>query len=170
MKNIIKKTTVFLAIIVASFVTVNLTSSTSVYARTCTSDDYTFLGLTPWYCNVEEEPTDEDQVASNVIIIANNVLSSISVVSAYLILGFVIYGGYLYMVSSGDPGKAAASRKVLTRAFIGLAIVLLANIILNGIRIALIGNQSFDSVKDGIDANAMFTSAINFAIGISGLI
>ena len=128
------------------------------------------LGMPSWDCGTIKEPTDQNDITMNIIQIATNIFTDITVASAYLILGFVIYGGYLYMTAGGDPGKAATSRKVLTRAFIGLAIVLLANVIVNGIRIALVGeNTSLADVK-GFDANELFLNAINFAIAISSIV
>lgn len=46
------------------------------------------------------------------------------------------------MFSSGDPGKAAAGKKTLTHAFIGLAICISSYTIFGAIRIALIGNSN----------------------------
>ena len=45
-------------------------------------------------------------------------------------LGFLIYGGYLYLRSGGDPAFAAKGKKTLTAALVGLAISVLANIIM----------------------------------------
>ena len=80
---------------------------------------------------------------------------------------YFIYGGFLYMFSSGDSGKAANSRKVLTRAFIGLAIILLSNVILNSIRFALIQNGSFTSIKGQPSPEDIFFNGIKWVIGIS---
>ena len=127
-----------------------------------------FLGLQAWYCGVIEDPSSEAELTANTIQIASNVLTDIGQIAAYLILGYVIYGGYLYMTASGDPSKAANSRKVLTRAFIGLGIVLLANVILNAIRMALIGGQSL--ANPNTSANQLFENAINYAVAISGIV
>ena len=172
MRSLIKKIIVLIAVIIASFVTINITTPAPVYAKECSNEDYSFLGLTPWYCGVKDDPKSQDEITTNIIQIATNIFTDITVASAYLILGFVIYGGYLYMTAGGDPGKAATSRKVLTRAFIGLAIVLLANVIVNGIRIALVGEgTSLADVKEGaVTANDLFVNAINFAIAISSIV
>ncbi len=172
MKKILKKIAAFMLILATCSITISFVSPVSTnaaYIGGSSTCDTTFLGLTPWYCHVEENPQSEEALTSNVVKIASNILVDISILSAYLVLGFVIYGGYLYMFSSGDPTKAANSRKVLTRAFIGLAIVLLANVILNAIRIALIGNQSFADIQN-VDANELFTNAINFAIAVAGVV
>lgn len=73
------------------------------------------------------------------------------------------------MFSSGDPGKAAAGKKTLTQAFIGLAIVLSAYTIFSAIRIALIGNQAF-SFENGVDGGEMVTNLIQWVVGIAGAV
>ncbi len=132
-----------------------------------------FLGLTSWDCGVDI--TDEASLKSGIWTIAANVATDITVIAAYLVLGYVIYGGYLYMLSNGDPGKVATGKKAIIHAFIGLAIVMSAYIILNAIRIALIGNSSFSQcdLATGtgcVDANDLVTSAIQWIIGIAGVV
>jgi hypothetical protein len=41
-------------------------------------------------------------------------------------VAFVIYGGFLYMTSQGEPDKAANARKTIINAVIGLVIAILA--------------------------------------------
>ena len=60
-----------------------------------------------------------------------NILADLSLAVGYLSLGFIIYGGYLYIMSSGDPGKAAKGKKTLMAAVIGTAIAMLASVIMN---------------------------------------
>ena len=173
MRSLIKKIIVIVAVVLSVAGVVGVTNSPVAFAAegdklgSCR----TFLGMPSWDCGVEDFE-NQDKLTTNIIQIATNIFTDITVASAYLILGFVIYGGYLYMTAGGDPGKAATSRKVLTRAFIGLAIVLLANVIVNGIRIALVGSgQSLAGInRDAEFANVVFLNAINFAIAISSIV
>lgn len=130
-----------------------------------------FLGFTSWDCNVNIGK-DQDSLKSGVWIIAANVLTDITVAATYLVLGFVIYGGYLYTMSSGDPGKVANGKKTLMHAFIGLAIVLLSNIILNSIRIALGGANlgTNCATSECVNPATMISSAIQWIIGIAGIV
>ena len=152
------------AIFGAIFATTSIYSPTPVHADSfsCRS----FLGLTSWDCGLAEFD-NEDHLKSNILIITSNVFVDITVIAAYLVLGYVIYGGYLYIFSSGDPGKIAASKKTLTHAFIGLAIVMLASVILNAIRVALIGSNplSPDAAPESV-----ISTTINWVIGISGAV
>lgn len=175
MKKLLQKFLITIAIIL-SFATVGTIVTTQpTYADSANGAGFScryLLGMTSWDCGLKDNPETQDELVANVVKIASNVLLDLGIISAYLILAFVIYGGYLYMFSSGDPAKAANSRKVLTRAFIGLAIVLLANVILNTIRFALIRNTSFADVtaENAISADELFINGINWVIAIAGIV
>lgn len=147
--------------------------STPVFAEGFRSDSNCYLlGMPSWDCNVPEI-TNEETLQQALPFIATNVLNAITVIASYLVIGYVIYGGYLYMFSGGDTGKVATGKKALNQAFIGLAITLSASIILNSIRIALVGA---DAPLDPLDANSpslasdMIMRAINWVIGVAGVV
>ena len=130
-----------------------------------------FLGLTSWNCNVNI--SNEKTLKSGIWQIVLNVATDITIIAAYLVLGYVIYGGYLYMFSAGEPGKAASGKKTLTRAFIGLAIVMSASLIMSTIRFALLGaSRAFDNcaTKECIDPNTLITNTIQWFIGVAGVV
>ena len=147
--------------------------STPAYAdgESSSGGDGSFFGLVPWNQNVPDID-NEDALKSAAIIIAINVLTDITVIAAYLVLGYVIYGGYLYIFSSGDAGKTATGKKTLTQAFIGLAIVMLSSVIFSSIRIALgNGNLGQDCTKTScVESSVMVTSLIQWVIGVAGLV
>lgn len=147
--------------------------STPVFAEGFRSGSNCYLlGMPSWDCNVPEI-TNEETLQQALPFIATNVLSAITVIASYLVIGYVIYGGYLYMFSGGDTSKVATGKKALNQAFIGLAITLSASIILNSIRIALVGA---DAPLDPLDANSpslasdMIMRAINWVIGVAGVV
>lgn len=162
---------------ILSFLTIFLSFTPAVYADSTVLDGRTgsecgnFLGFTSWDCNVTIHK-DQESLKTGIWVIAANILTDIIVASAYLVLGFVIYGGYLYTMSSGDPGKIASGKKTLSNAFIGLAIVLLSYLILNSIRIALGGaNLGEDCVRNQcVDPSTMITGAIQWAVGMVGIV
>ena len=131
-----------------------------------------FLGLNSWDCNVNI--SDQDSLKSGVWMIAAKVLTDITVIAAYLVLGYVIYGGYKYTFSAGDPGKVAEGKKTLAHAFIGLAIVMSASAILGSIRIALVGGQgnigNCLSENGCPDPNTMVINLIQWVVGIAGVV
>ncbi len=131
-----------------------------------------FLGLTSWDCNVNI--SNEETLKSGIWQIAANVATDITVIAAYLVIGYVIYGGYLYIFSGGEANKVATGKKALYQAFLGLAIVMSANIIMTGIRVALVGSSgnigSCASSGGCVDPGTMVTNAIQWVIAISGII
>ena len=150
----------------------DLNTSGSVFRGTCRDS---FLGLVSWDCDVNIR--DEESLKNGIWQIAANIAVDITIIAAYLVLGYVIYGGYLYIFSSGDPTKVASGKKTLTHAFIGLAIVMSAYLIMSTIRFALLGangqfNCDFMSESDTgcIDANTLVTNAIQWFIGIAGVV
>lgn len=134
----------------------------------------TLLGLVSWDCNVNI--SDQNSLKSGIWTIVANVLTDLTIIAAYLIVGFVIYGGYQYIMSGGDPGKVANGKKTLTHAFIGLAIVISANAILASIRIALGADFTSKCITESANcyhqdnASNIVTSAIQWTIGIGGIV
>ena len=167
----VKKILVAITIMIATLSTVSIISSQSVSAASYVGDcRNNFLGLVPWDCGVNMH--DKDSIKAGVWTIAANVLTDITVIASYLVLGYVIYGGYLYIMSSGEPAKIAAGKKTLVHAFIGLAIVMLAHIVVNSIRIALGANFSADCARSQCvnSPAAMVTSAIQWVIAMAGIV
>ena len=106
------------------------------------------IGMRSWDCNGGAWDS-EDAIAANIKQVIMNIGEAISTVASYLALGFVIYGGYKYMMSSGDPGKIMSGKKILTRAIIGLAICMLSKVIFNAM-IAAMGSEQL-TMEDSIN-------------------
>lgn len=97
-----------------------------------------FLGFPTWYkyldvqqdengCHIITKSPTTDSVDSGVIIkIMLAVVDILLYVSGIAAVVFVVYGGFLFVVSQGEPGKLASARKTILNAVIGLIIVLLA--------------------------------------------
>ena len=114
-----------------------------------------FLGLRAWYdglefeifqkidengqetgeyeCYIKElDPNDsnyESKMRVRVWTILFNIASMLTGILGYLAIGFVIYGGFQYMLSRGNPAGTASAIKTITNALIGLAICCSASII-----------------------------------------
>ena len=177
MKNLFKKLSILGIITLTMTGFISLISPVSVQAasngnRNLGDCSNVFLGLTSWDCGMIENVTNEDDLKSNIWRIAANVATDITVIAAYLVLGYVIYGGYLYVFSGGEPGKVATGKKALYQAFLGLAIVMSANIIMTGIRVALVGNNTLCNadVSSCVTPEGMVENAIQWVIGIAGVI
>ena len=94
-----------------------------------------FLGLTPWYaggstgCLLDDENWTEDKLSVTIWTIVLNLVGDVVGVLGYVAIGLVIWGGYQYMLSQGDAGKAAKGKLTITHAVIGLVITILASTI-----------------------------------------
>jgi len=58
--------------------------------------------------------------------IVGNVISIVLGIVGVVFLVLTIYGGYMWMTAGGDEGKVEKARDTMTRAIIGLIIVLAA--------------------------------------------
>ena len=184
MKNLLKKIVTVLGIITLISASLSLlppkTVSAVGYQGPTKGSCPEFLGMTSWDCGLTI--TDDNSLKSGIWTIVTNISTDITVIATYLIIGYIIYGGYQYMLSSGDPGKVANGKKTLARAFIGLAIIMTANIIINTFRIVLLNeggkfadcaqiNAATNEITGCVDnPGEMVMKVINWVIGVSGLV
>lgn len=61
-----------------------------------------------------------------VTIIAMNIVTMILFVVGYVSLGFIIYGGFKYMISGDSSSGTLAARKTITNAVIGLVLSIMS--------------------------------------------
>ncbi len=199
MKSLFNKIFLSLALILSIASAAIITNSAPTYAKPeyisaeeddnnnkdfeTSSDCRYFLGMPSWDCGLNKNSdgtpamNNQEELKDGIVIILANILTDMSVVAAYLVLGFAIYGGYLYIFSSGDPGKVQNGKKTLTRAFIGLAITSLSNVILTAIRFAFLNGASFSSCHDSagtitqcVAPSAVITNALQWFIGTAGVV
>lgn len=118
---------------VTAFTGLAVFAPTSAYAA-CSSF------LTPdfpaWYRGLEDPSTcelDESKIKDNpdgiggvVWIIVLNIIDIALRLVGLLAVGFIIYGGFRYLTSAGDPSRAAAGRDTIFKAVIGLVIAIVA--------------------------------------------
>ena len=62
-------------------------------------------------------------------ILANNIAAIATHISAFIAIGFIIYGGFAYVLSSGNSDKAGEARKIIINAAIGAVIVIMARVL-----------------------------------------
>lgn len=65
----------------------------------------------------------------NVQAVVKKVIDWALYIAAIIAVIFIIIGGFMYITSAGDPGKAGKGRTTLTNALIGLAIIVLSYLI-----------------------------------------
>lgn len=109
------------------------------------------IGFRPWYkgltksvngdCVIDYDKAKGDSLSSFVWRIVLNILVDLSVAIGYAAIIFVIWGGFNYIMSNGEPGKVAKAKTIIMNALIGMIIALLANVIVNTI-ISVIGGAA----------------------------
>jgi len=135
-----------------------------------------FLGFRPWYkglCNSDNEieqpeKDNEKDLALFIWTIALNVTFDLTLAVGYIALGFIIYGGYLYIMSQGDPSRLARGKKTLMSAIIGTIIAMLASVAVNTVRVIL-GVTSADVTQQHFTQDTI-AGAFNWAYTVAGLI
>lgn len=117
-----------------------ITSITPQTAQAAKCQDTVFMFPT-WYRGVYEnkgddcEIQDPSKVAGGINafiwIIVLNVIEMALVAVGYISVGFIIYGGYLYIIGAGSADKITAGRKTILNAVIGLVISFFSVAIVN---------------------------------------
>ena len=110
-------------------------------------EDSHLLGLRPWYaglteevngtCDMKKPGSSDTEMSAYVWTIVLNILYDISMLVGLAAIIFVIFGGYKYIMSNGEPGKVAQAKTIITNAAIGLVIGILATVIVNTILVVI---------------------------------
>lgn len=102
----------------------------------------TFLTFQPWFnglCRNGQIVGPQDPAFANgglalyIWIIVLNILAILLQLVGYLSVGFIIWGGFSYILAQGDPGKISMATKTVINAVVGLVIAIFANVIVNTI-------------------------------------
>lgn len=128
-----------LAIMLIAVGSAGLVTITPLSVSACVSDDDAkILTIKPWYhglakaenCAIKSPVTEVEQkeFVGRVVV---NIVDGILQLSAYVAVSFFIYGGFLFMTSSGDPNRAGAGRKTLINSAIGFVVALSAVMLVN---------------------------------------
>jgi hypothetical protein len=126
-----------------------LSSLLSQFAAHCNSNS--LLGLPTWnkYLNFIDDSVsgactlDGAFEATDIWLIAAAILEILVRVAGVVAVFFIIYGGFKYMTSFGNPDKTTLARKTIINAVAGLAVAIVATTSINFIANTLAnGNDS----------------------------
>jgi hypothetical protein len=94
----------------------------------CTGDLASFLGLKSWDACLQRDANNVPQFKdlSDLWRIAIVLIEDLIKIAGYLAAGYLIWGGFKYIKSQGEPGEITQSRTIITNSIIGLVIVLIA--------------------------------------------
>lgn len=80
------------------------------------------------YRNLQNTETCEVKIdqLSDITVLIGNVIEILMTLAAFVSVGFIIYGGVRYIVSSGDASGIKSAKETIVNAVIGLVISMLA--------------------------------------------
>jgi hypothetical protein len=108
-------------------------SRASTLVDQCTADkDATFLGLPAWYKYIvgPDKCVDVND-PKKLWLIGLAVLEILMRIAVYIALVMVVWGAWKIMSSQGEPDKISAGRKTIQNGLIGLAITIVATVVIN---------------------------------------
>ena len=91
-----------------------------------------FLGIPSWDRGLGDcETIDSEEILSGekVKLIVNNVVAIATHLAAFVAVGFIIFGGFKFVLSSGNSEQATDARKTIINAAIGAVIVIMARVL-----------------------------------------
>ena len=134
----------------------------------------TFFGLKAWYCGINlDDINSEEVLREDIVLIIVNIVEDVFILAGYTLLCFIIYGGFMYLISSGDAGKVATGKKIITRSIVGIIIIASAYIILNTLRVILLGNEhKFEDCASDVcmTPESLIGNALSWLYGIIAVI
>ncbi len=147
-------------------------------AKTCTSNILTFPA---WHKNLKkdsecrvslENPTTGKQDINMIWVIALNAIEILLQVVAYVALSFIIWGGFKYMKSRGEPAAIQQAKMAILNAAIGLGIGLSSVAIVQQISKGIAGGSAEKNNLPMVNANAAQLSSVmnNIVLPIAGAV
>jgi hypothetical protein len=134
----IKKTFAGILLALMIFVSANGVSPAMVNAQSgpCSGSSSSFLGFPTWYKYLNPHRTANGceltfSFPNDIAAIGFAVFEIVLRIAGIVAVVFVMYGGFLYLTSTGEPDRAKNGRTTLVNALTGLMIAMLATAIVN---------------------------------------
>lgn len=124
MKNIKKH---FQYVLLTLVTALSLSAATPVVGTASAACPGRILTFPTWYKGVTDDKCHVyiDKLNDFWVIVMNFIEILLQIV-AYVAAGFIVWGGFKYIKSQGDPGKISEAKMAIINAVIGLVIALLS--------------------------------------------
>lgn len=143
---------------------------------------HSFLGLTPWYQYLNLRPFPDCSVyfvngnglvsSSNwaeLWLIAIALLDDLLKVAGVVALAFVIYGGFRYVTSQGNPEHTKNALSTIIDALIGLAIAAVATAVVDFLGTKLgASSATVNGIPNVVADSSTFSTVLDIVFGILG--
>ena len=140
----IKRAIIALTLIVTGSFGMAFVSTQPALAGVC-DDRGRVITLKPWFYNLTsgnscdlKSPSEVGGFGPYIWRIALNLIEDLFQITGYIAAGYIIYGGFLFITSSGSPDRAARGRKTVFNAIIGLVIAIASVGVVNWVSGALL--------------------------------
>lgn len=145
-----------------------------VQAAPCTGTSALF-GLPTWYkyleCDADGKTISADinQNPNQLWLIGAAILEIMTRVAALAAVGFVMYGGFRYLTSAGNPDKTAQARKSIINALIGLSIAIISTAAISFLATEISGGSGGGLTNVAADETAL-QRGLNIVYTVAGII
>ncbi len=143
MRRILVSMMITASILTASAVLLPAKTSAATQEN-CAAESGSFLGFPTWYKYLEPNlvdneckltfPKDSDGNESVILAIPRILLAVFEIIlriAGLAAVGFIIFGGFQYLISQGEPDRTKGAKSTILNAVIGLAITISATAIVN---------------------------------------
>jgi hypothetical protein len=168
------------AFLIASPAAIVATPQTT-YADAHGNCETRILGIPPWYrgltktdstgdCSITS-PNDVGGLSPFIWKIVLNLIEIALILAGWLALFFILYGGFLFITSSGNASQAEKARKSIFNAVIGLVISMGAIAVTN-LAFGLLGDATAPN-KFGVPeirADDLIRSVVNLVYYVAGIV
>jgi hypothetical protein len=128
-------------VLLAVFLVGGLSMPKTAFAEVAPGCSSTFLGLPAWYKYLDVGEQDGDPCAiigptkdgtqdfdmlAALPLIGLAIVEILTRIAAIISVGFVMYGGFRYITSQGEPENTKSARQTIINSLIGLVISLIA--------------------------------------------
>lgn len=101
----------------------------TAFAAVAKCKDQSILGFPAWFkglnCDtVNGQVTVQMDDVASIWVIVMNIVQWLIIAGGYVAVYFIIWGGFKYITSAGDPQKVEGAKNAITNAVIGFVIVL----------------------------------------------
>ncbi len=138
--------------------------------------DDRLMGIPPWYRGVTtgadclvQNPVGSDQLQAFITKVALNIVEIMMVITAYIALFFILYGGFLFIANNGSSETVQKGSRTVLNAVIGLAISLGAVAILNFVFSAFVNNKNAEGIVT-TSGNDILAAGLSTAYFIAGTV
>lgn len=90
-----------------------------------------YSGLTKSDCSIKNIGSSAQEQAVFIWTIALNILDNMFQLVGYLATGYIVYGGFLMLISEGSPDQVSRARRTIIYAVAGLVIAIMSIAIVN---------------------------------------